>query len=309
MFMNWRIHLTNTAIRELHTLSGKPYLLAVWTQINRVEFYDMETGAYYGDRLIPPVPDDDYYSEDWQTFLAGLKDVKERTYLPIVTTTRATIFTTDDGQLRLFREPYNTLQLFADGQVHELDTTDADALISVDLDRALGTVVALDSKGDLSIYQQSIFVGKFDIGLKIDELVGGTVIISNGGGTIFATDGRQIIMTNTSGDVLHQRPVHYNIRQMACSSGGGMVVTSDNEAGLIRVYSGSDLIPTHQRFAVDLIAEAQQVQLMADLPPMSVSISALTAGSRGAIGFAMSGVVCMTNVSQLTKLPRPQSLL
>lgn len=307
--MNWRIHLTNQAIRELHTLSGKPYLLAVWIQGNRVEFYDMETGALYGQRQIDMPPDDDYLSEAWQTYLAGLVDIKERSYLPIVATPRATIYTTDDGNLHLFRESYNTLKLMTDGKLTLLDTAHVESFISLDLDRALGAVVALDTQGRLSIYQQDIFVGDFDIGLTVDELVGATVVVSNGGGTIFATDGKQIVMTDISGDVLHRLPVHYNIRQIACSSGGGMVVTSDNEAGLIRVYSGSDLTATHQRFAVDLIAEAQQVQLMADLPPLSVAISALTAGSRGAIGFAMSGVICMTHVNQLTKLPRPQTLL
>jgi hypothetical protein len=306
--MNWRIHLTNQAIRELHTLSGKPSLLAIWIQANRVEFYDLETGALHGHRQIDAPPDGDYLSEEWQTYLASLIDIKGRSYLPTVTTPHATIYTTDDGKLHLFRESYNTLKLMTEGKVSELDTSHAESFISLDLDRALGIVVALDTKGRLSIYQQSIFIGDFDIGLMVDELVGATVIISNGGGTIFATDGRQIVMTDASGDVLRRLNVHYNIRQIACSSGGGMIVTSDNEAGLIRVYSGSDLTPTHQRFAVDLIAEAQQVQLMADLPPLSVAISALTAGNRGAIGFAMSGVICMTNVNNLTKLPRPQSL-
>lgn len=307
--MNWRIHLTNQAIRELHILSSKPYLLAVWIEDDRVEFYDMETGAYYGDRHIMPVPHDAYTSEEWQTFLSSLRDVKERAYLPIVNTSLATIYTTDDGQLHLFHESDTTLKILSDDRLTSLETQDADSFISLDLDRALGAVVALDNKGLLYIYQQNIFVGKFDIGLQVDALRGATVVVSNGGGTIFATDGQQIVMTDTSGEIIHRRDVHYYIRQMACSPGGGMIVTSDNEAGLIRVYSGTDLTPTHQRFAVDLIAEAQQVQLLADLPPISVSISALTAGNRGMIGFAMSGVVCMTNVSQLTQLPRPQSLL
>ena len=307
--MNWRIHLTNQAIRELHSLSGKPNLLAVWIQGNRVEFYDMETGALHGQRQIGLPPDEDYLSDAWQLYLSSLVDIKERAYLPIVSTARATIYTSDDGKLHLFREPYNSLKLMTDGKLFQLDTSHAESFLSLDIDRALGIVAALDTGGRLSIYQQEIFIGDFDIGLTVDELRGATVIISNGGGTIFATDGKQIIMTDISGEILHRLVVHYNIRQIACSSGGGMVVTSDNEAGLIRVYSGSDLIPTHQRFAVDLIAEAQQVQLMADLPPLSVAISALTAGNRGAIGFAMSGVICMTNVNQLTKLPRPQPLL
>lgn len=285
-------------------------MLAVWTKNNRVEFYDMETGALHGDRTITSAPDDnDYLSEPWQTFLSGLKDVKEKSYLPIINTNQATIYTTEDGKLHLFREDYNMLQMLTDGHLYELDTTTVDSFVAIDLDLALGIVVALDSTGKLYIYQQNIFVGAFDIGLNMDMFLRSAVIISNGGGTIFVTDGKQIVMTNSSGEVLHRITVHYNIRQIACSPSGGMVVTSDNEAGLIRVYSGSDLTPTHQRFAVDLIAGAKEVQLLADLPPITVAISALVAGNRGAIGFAMSGVICMTDVSYLTKLPRPQSLL
>ncbi len=307
--MNWRIHLTNQAIRELHILAGKPRMLAVWTQDNRVEFYDLETGALYGDRVIVDEPDNtEYLSETWQTFLTGLMDVKQKSYLPIVSTSQATIYTTDDGKLHLFREDYNTLQMLTDGHLYTLDTSTVESFAAIDLDLALGIVAALDSTGKLYIYQQNIFVGAFDIGLEMDMFRRSTVVISNGGGTIFVTDGNQIVMTDISGEVLNRTSVHYNIRQMACSPGGGMIVTSDNEAGLIRIYSGSDLTHTHQRFAVDLIAGAQQVQLLADLPPITVAISALVAGSRGAIGFAMSGVICMTDVSYLTKLPRPQSL-
>ena len=55
----------------------------------------------YGDRhTIESAPDDnDYLSETWQTFLADLKDVKDKSYLPIVNTEQATIYTTEDGKL------------------------------------------------------------------------------------------------------------------------------------------------------------------------------------------------------------------
>lgn len=307
--MAWRIHLTNQAIRELHILNGKPQQLAVWTQRNRVEFYDMETGALHGDRRIESPPMSDYTGEEWQTFLTSLMDTKDRAYLPVVSTSRATIYTSDDGKLHLFRESDNQLQMMTGGNLSILDTSSAERFVALDLDRALGMVVALDISGRLFIYQQDIFVGDFDIGLSIDMLSTSSVVISNGGGTIYATDGTKIVMVDAGGAVQRTVPVHYSIRQLACSSGGGMVVTSDNESGLIRVYRGSDLTLTHQRFSVDLIAEAQQVQLLADLPPTSVAISALAAGNRGVIGFAMSGVICVTNVSLMTELPRPQSLL
>jgi len=307
--MTWRIHLTNRAIRELHILQGKPQQLAVWTQRNRIEFYDMESGVLLGHRTIEPPPNGEFNSEAWQIYLATLTDLRERAYLPVVPTSRGTIHTTDDGKLHLFRVDDSSLVMMTGGKLANLPVAGVERFIALDLDRALGMVAALDNTGKLHIYQQDIRIGDFDVGLEIDPLVSGSIVISNGGGMIYATDGRQIIVIDTGGVVLQRVRTHYNIRQIACSPGGGMVVTSDNESGVIRVYRGDTLIPTHQRFAVDLIAEAQQLQLLADLPPTSVSISALTAGNRGKIGFAMPGVVCMTDVSQMTELPRPQALL
>lgn len=307
--MMWRIHLTNQAIRELHILQGKSPQLAVWTQRNRIEFYDMESGALLGHRTIESPPMGDFNSEDWQTYLSSLTDIRGRAFLPVVPTSRATIYTTDDGKLHVFRSGDTELVMMTDGKLATLPLSDAESIIALDLDRALGMVAVLDNTGKLHIYQQDIPVGSFEIGLSIDSLVGGSVIISNAGGTIYATDGRQIVLVDTGGAVLQRVHTHYNIRQITCSPSGGMVITSDSESGVIRVYRGDTLTLTHQRFAVDLVAEAQQVQLMADLPPISVSISALVAGTRGKIGFAMSGVVCLTDVSAFTELPRPQALL
>ena len=305
--MNWRIHLTNQAIRELHCVSGKSHLLAVWTKVSHVEFYDIETGALYGHREIAPPPDGDYLSDEWQAYLASLIDSTEQAFLPIVRTAKANIYTSDNGKLHVFHEPTHNLKLLKNSNLTELDTSQAESFLSLDLDRASGFMVALDAQGRLFVYRQDKLMGDFDIGLTVDLLSGAMVKISKGDDIIFASDGKQIVRLKKNGEIQDRAQVHYNIRQMACSPDGSMIVTSDNDAGLIRVYGGKNLRATHQRFAADLIAEAQQVQLMADLPPMSVAISALTAGKDGAIGFAMSGVICMTNVDNLTKLPRPQS--
>jgi hypothetical protein len=88
-----------------------------------------------------------------------------------------------------------------------------------------------------------------------------------------------------------------------------MLATSDAEAGVIRIYHGESLVPTHQKFAIDLVARATQVQLLADLPPLDTIARALTVHAKGVIAFAMSGVVCVTDVSQMDELPRPRKLL
>ncbi|MBC7812483.1 MAG: hypothetical protein H7175_15120, partial [Burkholderiales bacterium] len=102
---------------------------------------------------------------------------------------------------------------------------------------------------------------------------------------------------------------HYFINMMACSANGAVLATSDSEAGVVRVYDGVELLPTRQRHAIDLVATATQVQLMADLPPLSIALSALTIDDNGVLAFAMSGVVCVTEISKMDALPRPQPLL
>ena len=307
--MNWRLHLTNQAIRDLQILSGKPPLLAVWTQPDRVEFYDLDAGLRRGCRQIDDPPDDsDYASVDWQLFLENLLDWKRRARLPLVSARQTTIYATDDGRLRLFRHPRRQLTVLADHKLHPLEAVAPNSLAAVALDRSRGLAAALDAKGQLSIYRRGAWSGQFDMGLQMNRLRTSGIAVARGGRWIFLTDGGQIIMANADGAVMKRIHVHYEIRQIACSPDGDMVVASDNEAGLIRVYSGADLAPSHQRFAQDLVAAARQVQLMADLPPVSAAINALVAGHRGAVGFAMSGMICMTSVSQMTPLPPPSPL-
>lgn len=305
--MNWRLHLTNQAIRDLQILPSKPPLLAVWTQADRVEFYDLETGLRHGCRQIEAPPDDqDYSSVAWQLFLEDLVDLKRRVRLPLVSARQTTIYAAADGRLHLFRHPRRRLTALAGRKLYPLEAIESESLAAVALDRSRGLAAALDTKGRLSVYRRGAWSGQFDMGLRIDRLRPSGVAC--GGRLIFLTDGGQIVMADADGAVIKRIYLHYEIRQIACSPDGDMVVASDNEAGLLRVYSGADLAPSHQRFAQDLVAAARQVQLMADLPPVSAAINALTAGRLGTIGFAMSGMICVTNVNQMTPLPPPAPL-
>ncbi|WP_347259140.1 hypothetical protein, partial [Methylocaldum sp.] len=58
-----------------------------------------------------------------------------------------------------------------------------------------------------------------------------------------------------------------------------------------------DLTPIRQRFAIELVAEAFQVQLLADMPPVQAALSALALADDGLLAFAMSGVICLTDIS------------
>jgi hypothetical protein len=306
--MAWRLHLTNQAIRRLDIIEGEPDLLAAWSRRDRVLYYEVETGTPRGERLLEIPDTDERDSEAWRNFVAELK-APNSGHLPLVQTPRLTVHTTDDGRMRLYTLGENELYLENDGKEIKLESGEADAFPALALDRFLGLSAALDTGGKLHVYQQHITVGAFDLGLNMSDELRPEVAISRGGGSIFVTDGQTIVLTDSGGQVRKQLKAHYFIRRMSCSPDGRYLVTADMDPGVIRVYEGAELALTHQRFAIDLVAEATQVQLLADLPPATVALSALTIDSEGRIALSLSGVICMTDLTFMDELPRPQPLL
>ena len=303
--MAWRVHLTNQAIQNLHILPGKKSLLAAWTQRDRATYFDLETGIEIGEHQHKAVS---RQSDKWAEFIATLV-APNGAYLPLVRTAQATLFTTDDGKLRLYWMTGDELLLELDGKEVKLELKAKANLIALGLDRLMGAIAALDAKGKLHIYQQHISVGSFDLKLNLDEDSQSSLAIANGGSAIFVSDGYEIVLTDTSGKVKKRQPVHYFIGRMVCSPDGKRLVTSDPETGVIRIYTGDGLQPTHQRHALDLLQDAAQLQLIADLPPFNAAPGALAIDDKGNLAFNISGVVCATTLKQLDALPRPQPLL
>ncbi len=305
--MTWRLHLSNQAIQQLHILNGDPALLAVWVRRDRVAYFDLNSGVAYSEPMPAPNPEGEgaaAFGELVSTLLAP-----NRVYLPQVRTARSTIYTTNDGQMRIHYRGDANLVLEIYGEEVRLDAQGAALFTAVDLDRFLGVIAALDESGKLHLFQQSIPVGVFDIGLRPNGDLQTGVVLAHGGQTIFATDGHTIVLVNNAGQVLKQTGVHYSIGRLTCSPDGKLVAAGDVETGVIRVYSGDDLMPTHQRFAIDMLAKARQIQLMAEMPPPSVSVSALALADDGTLAFAISGVICVSSIEVMDVLPRPQALL
>lgn len=303
--MAWRVHLTNTAIQNLDILPGKTPLLAAWTQRDRATYFELESGVEVGEHQHKAVS---RQSDKWSEFIASLI-APNGAYLPLVRTAAMTIYTTDDGRMRLYHTAVDELFLEMDGKEVTLELNAKASLIALGLDRFMGTIAALDEKGKLHLYQQHIRVGSFDMKLKFDEDSLPSLAIANGGTGIFVSDGRDIVLTDTGGRVKKRQPVHYLIRRLACSPNGQLLATSDAETGVIRVYSGEDLTPIHQRHAIDLLQDAAQLQLIADLPPFSAAPGALAIDDKGHLTFTISGVVCVTGLKRLDAIPRPQPLL
>lgn len=304
--MAWRLHLSNQAVQRLDIFSGRPALLAAWIRRDRVAYFDLASGSALAEQTLPPAQVDDRRSDAWQAYVAELV-APNRTYLPVVRTPHAAIFTTEDGRVRLYHTQGNDLYVQADGKESKLHVIDSAPFVLIEFDSMLGLTVTLDERGKLNVYRQSIRVGHFDLGIALQPDLQPGLAVSRGGSAIFVSDGQRIVLTGTSGKIRGELDVHYFIGKLICSPNGRLLATSDAETGVIRIYSGIDLSPMYQRFAIDLLAEATQVQLMADLPPVQVAPRALVMDDSGVLAFAMSGVICVTDTTFMNTLPQPPS--
>lgn len=118
------------------------------------------------------------------------------------------------------------------------------------------------------------------------------------------TDSQRVILINSNGQVRKRLETHYLIGKLDCSPNGQQLITSDMDSNVVRVYNGAELTPTHQRHAIDLLAEADQLQLMADFPPANVALNALTINNKGIVVFALAGVICASDITYMDVLPQ-----
>ena len=304
--MTWRIHLSNQAIHHLDILPGTPALLAVWTRRDRVGYYDLATGALHEERILEPPENSDRTGEAWRAFLAGLT-APNGVYLPLVHMSGVTIFSGDAGQRHLYRAGDSGLFYAEAGVETALEVVEGTAFEGVAFDATTGVSAALDEVGKLHLYDKDDRVGQFDIGLQPPLELLPSIAIADGG-TAFVSDGLGIVKVDAKGQAQKRLAVPYHIGKLACSPDGRHVATSDLDTGVVRIYSGEALLPTHQRFGIDLLASATQVQLLADLPPDKAALSALAVHNAGELAFSLSGVVCVADVSQMDEVPRPQAL-
>jgi hypothetical protein len=301
--MAWRLQLSDRAIRRLDILTGKPSLLAAWVQPDRAVYLDLQTGARTGDRLFDEPKTDDRKDEHWQAYLKTLT-APNNMYLPYVRGRNTTVYTTSDGRMHLYRVSDNRLFLQTNGKEVRLELAGDAAIADLGLDRTLGLLAILDRAGKIHIYQQHVRVGIFDSGLNLRDDIQPELVVSHGGSYIFATDGEQIVLFEPSGKIRHRLALHYTLGVMACSPDGKLLVTSDMEAGVVRIYNGPDLRATHQRFAVDLLADAKRAPQGGSAGSITTAVGALSLNNKGVLAFAASGMVCVTNLARLKAVPR-----
>jgi len=311
--MAWRVHLANQAIQQLHLLEGKVPALIAWTRRYHPRYYAIETGALLGESAVAPLPDEhDIESEVWQAYVNALYTYDHETYLPFVRLSGIDLYASLDGKLRLYHHTNdNELYFEKNAERTQINVEDVERFTSIGFDPDTGTIAALDERSRLHLYHGVDYIGMFDLGLERHDFLQSRVVLSRNGERIFVTDGRRIIQATNSGQVINTHDeLHYHVGQLACSPNGGAIIVSDIESGVLRLYRADDqLIATHQRFAIDLVADANQIQLMADMPPINTAVTSIVAYEEGVFAFTMAGVLCTSDVLMMTELPRPQALI
>jgi hypothetical protein len=305
--MAWRIHLANQAIRTLHILPAKHAVLAAWTRPNHVEYFDLDTGAILGENTLPLPPHVEPSTTQWQEYVQGLVGFGN-SYLPALHFSDRSLFLTDDGKTRLYWDRGAELVLDQGGIQNLLPVDNIPHFLAIEFDRQLGTVAAITVTGEVALYQQDILLGTWDVGLSpsAERRVG--LAIARSGQAVFATDGRTLVSLNQNGYVKKHLEAHYDIGMIACSPNGQVLATTDNESGVIRLYRGDDLQLTHQKFAIDLVAHAQQLQLLAEMPPVMTAVTSMALYNAGIVTFAMAGVICVTHSDHMDALPRTKAM-
>src|SRR5512145_2590952 len=145
--MTWRLHLSNQTIQRVDLLAGKTALLVAWAGRERAAFFELETGVEAGELLYKAPVVDSRQTPKWQEFVAGLV-ASNGVALPFARVGSTTIYTTEDGRMRLYYTGGAELFLETGGKEVKLETGATD-FVAIGLDRFLGLVAALDEEGQL----------------------------------------------------------------------------------------------------------------------------------------------------------------
>jgi hypothetical protein len=293
--MAWRLHLTERIVRRIDILPGKPNLLAAWTQPDRVYFMELHNGSKLTERQIEPP--NTRATAMWGVFVKALR-AANGVYLPLVRTPHTTVYQLPDGKKRLYRDAQVALEV--DGVETKLDMGDHKP-VALALDDAL--IAALDDTGTLYYFRGALRTAAVETKLRLSGEFQPHLAIVEGGTGVYVSDGEQIASYDGEGRLIKQFYAGYTIGSLACSPDGVFLATGDLDSNMIRVYDGKTLTPTHQRFAVELLADAKKTQAISSALAANTAVGSLVITGKGVIAFSMSGMVCATSLSRMIALP------
>lgn len=300
MVKPWRLHLANSAIQHIDIIGGKPVLMAVWTRDGKVAYYDLEKGDAHGTAafILPEK------KEDVWAFATGLKDPKGRRLAFARVGGTSFWALAGGGMIEYYGGTAVDLHKAADEPPQTMTFDVKPSAIAVNPETQL--VAALDMKGALLLGQPGGSIKTMKPGLSPQIDLPLSAAVARSGKRIVVSDGARLIVID-SGKVSIRRDLHYVCGMLALSPDGKTLVVFDSDSGVLRVYDPDGLVVTHQRFVVDLLSSAEELQLIgfAELPPVSAALSALAVDNDGRIAFAVSGQVSVASVKELTPTANP----
>ncbi|GAB4575122.1 MAG: hypothetical protein Kow0077_25110 [Anaerolineae bacterium] len=283
-------------------------MVALWDAQHKVHYFNLFDATPSGERKFDVQQSiRDLDGEFWREFVSGLQAPNDA-YLPTVLIAGLTLYQSRDGRLRLYHFHDGSLIMEVDSRHVGLNQEQSPRILIAGLDRALGLCAAIDEHGLLHLFQQHIPVGTYELGLKLGVDARLNLHLPDGLGRLLVSDGEHVMLVDSAGRVVHSLHAHFAVGPVAISPEGQYILLGDIDDNVVRVYD-SELRPTHQKHAIDLIATARQVQLIASLPGRKAGLSALDISDRGTIVFALGGVVCVTELKALDVLPQPRPLL
>lgn len=299
--MAWRLQLTDRTIQHLEILDGNPRLLAAWARRDRVAYYNLETGVMVSEAVHqPPTSLNDRTGLEWQSFLSTLVAPNAAT-LTLLRLPQGVVRLSHTS--RLFRIGATELYLQDDDGETRLATGSAQSFMALDMAQVTGVIVTLDELGRLYRYDNHIEPTIHDLNLSPDGALRPLVVISDDGTKSIVTNRRDILHVDAQGTIKSHITTPYTIGRIAISAGGTWLIVSDRDTGVLRIYDVATLSQSYQRFAVDLLSQATQLQLIADFPPVSAALSSIAIADDGLLTFAMSGVMCVSHTDEMIALP------
>lgn len=302
--MYWRLHLASHLIRSTFILPDDQDQLAVSDSLQKVRFYDLASGAHYGDLMIDPDLLDNDIPEERRELLEGLK-APNGAYLPCVDFGTSHLYVSEDGKLRLIHDLNAGLTLEIDDQSIPLDVGHKRSVLLTALDRELGTIAALADDHYLHLFQQQIRINSLPLDTKARIR---RLFVITGGSRVLVAEETCLKLLDTTGKVQRSQELHYTLGPVAMSPDGSWLMVGDADHQLLRLYN-RDLILVRQQHAVDLLSRAKQVQLFVDTPAEAAPLVTLDITNDGLFCFAMAGIVCVAHIELMTELPQPRLLL
>ena len=299
--MGWRLHLSNQVIGPLAICGQRAPILLAFTRVDRLSMLDLASGAalHEGELALPsapPLP----IGRHWLDYFDALRDVDGK-LLPRVAARRGLdVCQTRDGLWRLLVNGAGAISWRLGDDPRVIRLADAERWVLVDFEPQRGLWCALDEHGRRHLYlRDSLLHISAPSPLRVQSGVLALALACDG--RCFACDGRLLLIWDAQGRAA-QHSLAFTANRLAISHDGARLALADQENGVLRLYRTQDGTQTHQKTAIDLMARAAQLQLLADLPPPHSAVSGLALAhdaEQGWLAFSIGGVVAVVSFSEL----------